>query len=537
MIHSCCPEKRYLVLPVTKDAPLSRICFYTADDHTLVYDLDVAYAPEAEDAVRMYVDLDRFSGMTLSIERYPSVDRVTADFATVLPFAPEFSECRERECCYHTKNRPMAHFTTRYGWINDPNGLVYADGVYHLYYQHNPAGLNWGNMHWGHAVSGDLIHWCEHGDVLYPDQNGAMFSGSGLPDPADHLGIGNGRDTPLLFYYTAAAHQSVQSRDGVTAQYLAYSADGGRTLHKLPDPVIPGETDGNRDPKIIWCDEMGCYICALYMAGNDYHLYRTDDLTHFTFLQKITLPNDSECPDFYPLTCEGERFWIFSGASDTYIVGKMTAEGFVPVQDAQSYRLGGGGSYAAQTYSGLGERRIKIAWGQMESNGGCFTGQMLFPVDVRLTRKDGRYRLATLPVPELAGLRTDTKTWEKTATDESPLIEYLNGGAYEITIRFRKNGDAMAIEVYGLQMRILPAANILELPGRVLPLSYGYDACEVRLLIDTISMEVFADEGRIYTALPCQPDLRERQFTLTPVKSSQSCDVAVSFSPLGDIWE
>lgn len=546
MLHLCCRANRYLVLPVTKDAPLSKLVFYAvsengdADTRTLVYDLDVPYAPEDPAATPMFVDLDRFDGMTLSIERYPSVDRVSADLTAPLPFAPSFAAERAEECCYHTAHRPMIHFTTRYGWINDPNGLTYADGVYHLFYQHNPAGLNWGNMHWGHAVSGDLIHWCEWGDVLFPDANGAMYSGSGIPDPEDHLGIGNGQDTPLLFYYTAAADQSMLSRGAKTAQYLAYSADGARTLHKLPTPVIPFEVGGNRDPKIIWCEELGCYVCALYMTGNEYHLYRSDDLTHFRFLQKIVLPGDAECPDFYPLVCARERFWIFSGASDTYLVGRMTENGFVPVQDSQSYRLGGGGSYAAQTYSGTGERRIKIAWGQMEAPGACFTSQMLFPVDVRLDHVDGKYRLATLPVPELSLLRTETKTWEKTATAKNPLIDYLTGGAYEIVIRWAKGAGAMAVELYGLKLRILPDENILELPERVLPLSYDYEnggPREVRLLIDTMSMEVFADEGRIYTALPCLPDLQNRQFSLTPAREQQSCEISVSLSPLGDIWE
>ena len=95
----------------------------------------------------------------------------------------------------------------------------------------------------------------------------------------------------------------------------------------------------------------------------------------------------------------------------------------------------------------------------------------------------------------------------------------------------------MAVELYGLRLRIMPAENILELPDRVVPLSYNYTGHEVRLLIDTLSMEVFADEGRIYTALNCETDLRDRQFTLAPVRASQACDVAVSFSPLGDIWE
>ena len=540
MLHTCCAANRYLVLPVVKAEANSKILFYqiAADGgRALVYDLDVAYAPEDPAATPMFVDLGRFDGLTLAIERYPAIDRASADLDNPLPYIPVFAPERDRECCYHTAHRPMVHFTTRYGWINDPNGLTYADGVYHMFYQHNPAGLNWGNMHWGHAVSGDLIHWCEWGDALYPDAHGTMFSGCGLPDPADHLGISDGQNTPLLFYYTAAANQSMLSRGAVTAQYLAYSADGGRTLTKLPEPVIPGETDGNRDPKIIWCEEMGCYVCALYMTGHEYHIYKTADLTRFTFVQKVILPDDAECPDLYPLTCGGERFWIFSGASDTYLVGKMTRDGFHPVQDAQYYRLGGGGSYAAQTFSGIDDRRIKVAWGQMEAPDACFTSQMNFPTEVRLDCVDGKYRLATLPIAEIAQLRTDTRTWEKTASVSNPLIDYLNGGAYEITIRFGKACAAMTVELYGLHLRILPEENILELPGRVLPLSYNYSGREVRLIIDTMSMEVFSDEGRIYTAEPCLPELQNRQFTLAPVKPMQVCEVAVSISPLGDIWE
>ena len=230
MLHTCCAAERYLVLPVIKAEVNGKILFYQIaesnpigknGDRTLVYDLDVAYAPDDPAATLLYVDLERFDGMTLAIELYPAIDRVSADLDHPLPYTPVFAPERDRECCYHTAHRPMIHFTTRYGWINDPNGLTFADGVYHMFYQHNPAGLNWGNMHWGHAVSGDLIHWCEWGDTLYPDANGAMFSGSGIPDPADHLGISDGQNTPLLFYYTAAADQSMLSRGAVTAQYLA----------------------------------------------------------------------------------------------------------------------------------------------------------------------------------------------------------------------------------------------------------------------------------------------------------------------------
>ena len=151
---------------------------------------------------------------------------------------------------YRETNRPQFHFTTRRGWINDPNGLIYHDGEYHLFYQHNPYERDWENMHWGHAVSKDLIHWEELPDALYPDHLGTMYSGSAVTDYENTAGYNRDNVPVMIVAYTAASPDK-------QVQCIAYSLDNGRTFTKYPEnPVIDSKHSWNsidtRDPKVFW---------------------------------------------------------------------------------------------------------------------------------------------------------------------------------------------------------------------------------------------------------------------------------------------
>lgn len=525
---------RYLCLDINNSAPCRKII--VREGGKLVYDLDVYLALPGTECVRMYADLRPF--MDRELDFYLMED------GKEIPYDAALTDKREGENDYNTLLRPTAHFTSRYGWNNDPNGLVYADGVYHMFYQHNPAGTRWGNMHWGHAVSTDLLHWEEKEEALYADEHGTMFSGSAVADYDNVTGLKEGDATPILLYYTAAGGTSRLSEGQPFAQFLAYSTDGGVTFRKYSDtPILPHVIGGNRDPKVVWADELKAWILALYLDGHDYALYRSTDLIHWEDFQKIPMPDDAECPDFYPLTCveTGERLWVLSGASDTYLVGLLSENGFHPIQESLPYRVGGGGSYAAQTFWGT-DRRIKIAWGQMDAPGAEFSSQMLFPAEVTLHKTDdGKYRMATFPVEEIKKLHKMDVRVDKNASRKCPLRYQLKGGAYDITIRVGYDAAPVQCEFYGLHLTIDAAAGKLVLPDREIPLSYTWDSrCrmhKIRLIADTISLEVFSDRGKIYTACRTELDFVKDQFVLCPVADDVQEEVSAELAPLYSIWD
>lgn len=489
-------DTRYLCLDIDNGAPCRKLL--VRENDVLVYDLDVFLAtPDSTDACRMYVDLKPFLGknLTFSLTRN---DSAGGSDSGEEPYAPVFIDVRPSPSTSTAEPvssaRPHIHFTTQYGWINDPNGLVYVDGVYHMFYQHNPAGTCWGNMHWGHATSTDLVHWTEQDEALYPDETGTMFSGSAVAVtelPAEMSGLTDGTHTPIFLYYTAAGDNSQLSKGQPFTQRMAYSFDGGRTFQKYKDVMIPHIVGGNRDPKVVWAEETSCWLLALYLDGHEYALFRSADLLHWSEFQRLELPLDAECPDFYPLTCveTGERFWIYSGASDTYIVGKLTKDGFTPVQENLQYQLGGTDSYAAQTFFGSSkkfcyEKRIKIAWGRMAQGKNfaskAFAGQMMFPTEVTL-HKDGEiYRLATNPIPAIDELGTE----------------------YTTTLTMEDGSAPVEQTIFGVSVQIDPVENRIVLADREIPLYYTKkDRYTVRFIGDTLSLEVFADDGKIYTTL------------------------------------
>lgn len=528
-------DNRYLCLDINNAAPCRKIL--VRENGILVYDLDVYLALPDMESVRMYADLHPFCGRELTFW--------LVEGESEIPFTAELAAERAGEADYLNHLRPMVHFTSRFGWNNDPNGLIFADNVYHMFYQHNPAGTRWGNMHWGHATSGDLVHWVEKEEALYPDIHGTMFSGSAIADYDNVTGLREGDFAPILLYYTAAGGTSQLSAGQPFAQFMAYSTDGGLTFRKYSDtPILPHIIGGNRDPKVIFARELNAWLLALYLDGRDYRLFISHDLLHWDEFQTITLPEDAECPDFYPLVCveTGERMWVFSGASDTYLVGLLSESGFHPIQEPVAYRLGGGGSYAAQTFSGTGDRVIKIAWGQMDAPGAQFCSQMLFPVEVTLHRNaDGRYRLATNPIERMQDLHIMDVRVEKSAARKCPLRYQLKGCAYDLTIRVGYDASPIQCEIYGIQITIDPSANRILLPDREIPLAQTWDnPCrehDIRLIVDTISLEVFANGGQIYTALRAEPDFARDQLLLYPAAEDVREDISVDLAPLHRIWQ
>lgn len=465
---------KYLVFPVNKEAAVKRLTFLAGE--TPVYELNIRLDNLHPDFYS-YVDVGRFMGEELELTVDP-----------IMPLRFETAEEMKFKDEYKEPLRPQVHFTTKNGWNNDPNGLVYMDGKYHLFYQHNPCAPQWNNMHWGHAVSVDLLHWEEKEIALFPDETGTMYSGSAIPDEQNLLGLNTEKQKAMVLFYTATKPPRKQC--------MAYSLDSGETFIKYDgNPIVPHIEAYNRDPKVVWCAEMGCYVMALYLNQDRYGLLESKNLKEWKLFGQVALAGDSECPDLFCLTdSDGNRRWVLMGAADKYLVGKFENREFVPLQTGRSLHYGKI-NYAAQSYDGIPDRVVRIAWNKLKVDGGRFSQQMGFPTEMSLEKLTGEYYLCARPVREIEKLYLDeiketslllspdnAKRWD---VESAPLLISLKADA------------ALSISVFGGKIIVDPERNELKVLDSVGPLSLSCRQTELTVLIDRCSMEVYADGGKI----------------------------------------
>ena len=431
---------------------------------------------------RAYIDVSRFMGQELSVSLEPQMEICFEEADTM-----DISEI------YKEPYRPQIHFTTKNGWINDPNGLIFVDGKYHMFYQHNPCEPRWGNMHWGHAISTDMIHWEETDIALFPDKSGTMFSGSAIADEKNILGLQNGKHTTALLYYTATDPFS---------QYLAYSTDGLKTIHKSAEPVIPHIIGGNRDPKIVFCEEWNAYALVLFMTGETYAFFKSKDLIHWDKVQEITIAGENECPDLFPITADdGRKRWVFIGAHDRYIVGDMGTDGFHPIQEVQSLHYGKS-VYAGQTFSGLPNGRIvRIDWDRWHINTPSFNGQMSFPAELTLKLVDSTYYLCALPIKEIENIYDENLLFEELelrAGEKKEILLSPKPCIIKIEAEFASPKN-ITLNLFGRKIVFDTEKNAVTLSKNTSPLSLSSNKLDLVILSDQCSLELYADGGKFYT--------------------------------------
>jgi fructan beta-fructosidase len=421
--------------------------------------------------------------------------------------------------------RPLVHFTPPTGWANDPNGLVHLDGEWHLCYQHHPHSVDWGPMHWGHAVSTDLLSWTHLPVALMPDRNGTIYSGSAVLDRAGTAGLGGGA---LVACYT-------QHTPRTEVQSVAASTDRGRTWHPLPgNPVLrpPSGVPHFRDPKLVRYDDgaRGHWVMVL-AVGDGAWLYTSDDLLHWEpatrFHPEVGRPNGVwECPDLFPLAVDGSgrRRWVLvagaieaapaGGSGTRYWTGDFDGVTFHPDGPAR-WVDHGPDCYAVQSWSDVPDgRRVWLGW---MSNwayaarvpAGAWRGRMTLPRTVALTDGDAGPALSQRPVAELAAwlgapaplgaaplpltggagllrLAVDADGRLAVAVDGSrghARVAY-DGSTRTLTVR----RDGTAATAVGPGFTLVCAAAVPPTPdGRV----------DVNVLVDRGSVEVFAAGGRV----------------------------------------
>ena len=296
----------------------------------------------------------------------------------------EQEEKPEEKPAYYTETyRPQYHFSPEKSWMNDPNGLVFNKGTYHLFYQYYPDSLAWGPMHWGHAASKDLVSW-EHKPVaLKPDSLGYIFSGSAVVDKNNTSGFGTTENPPMIAMFTY--HDAKAADAGKTdyqSQAIAYSIDNGDTWTKYKgNPVVPNNDQGIdfRDPKIFWHEGSQKWILVL-VAGDHAQIYNSDDLKKWDYLSEFGKKMGAhggvwECPDLFPLKIDGngEEKWVLlisinpggpnGGSATQYFVGDFDGKTFTTAQKDIKWIDYGPDDYAGITYNNLpNDRRIFIGW-------------------------------------------------------------------------------------------------------------------------------------------------------------------------------
>ncbi len=518
--------KKYLMIPVCHGAEQVRVYFKSQGE--LVFDLDIRLSAEHTDTV-YYVDFERFIGKTLDIEGVPEG---MADW--------DQADERDETGIYDEPMRPVAHFSAKQGWINDPNGCIKLGDTYHLYYQHNPCGRLWGNMHWGHATSKDLMHWEEHDIALFPDETGTMYSGSAWLDKDNVTGLGTKENPAVLFFYTAAGGVNSLSDGKPYIQCLAYSLDGGKTLIKYDkNPVLGHVVAANRDPLINYSEEMGCYIMALYYLDNEFALYKSDNLLDWEKTDQITLPDAAECPDFYKLKVEGEdkSFWVLTGAHDAYLVGELSKEGkFTPVQGGIKLHFGNS-SYAAQSYSEIDDgRRIKIAWANGDIPGQHFNCAMTTPTEMTLKKFNDQYYLCTAPVKELELLYKDTFKAEPQAVKEGQSVTFkTEGKASDIKLQI-KGGRKIKIHHLGQEYIIDNHGCYAAVAGCFMPAYPSEEGVKLRIVTDTHGCEVYCAEGQSFAGVNFVSNYENTDFTVIAEEGDiEICKLEIS--PLKNIWK
>ena len=483
---------------------------------------------------------------------------------------------------YRETLRPQFHFTAKNHWINDPNGLVYFDGEYHLYFQHTPGSMVHGRTTWGHAVSTDLVHWKQlHTAALDVDETGWMWSGSAAVDHDNIGGFQVGDDPPLIAFYTAGGEKVFPGKRCI--QCIGFSNDRGRTWMKYEsNPVIGHIRAQNRDPKVVWHGPTSQWIMTLFLDGSDYALFSSLDLKSWSYLQDLTLPGVSECPDFFELPVDGDPSntrWVFWGASGGYLLGCFDGRTFTPETDVLQAEQGANG-YAAQTWSDVPKddgRRIQISWmrgGQYPAM--PFNQQMSFPVELTLRSLPGGIRLCREPIEEIELLHERTRTWpdgdlaEMAAAQfqqrfesgeissyevtnlreaESRLVLADQGDLFDVRMEIEVGGDergrvdgeiagskGFAVEVQGHRVEYDAARQTLTCMGKNAALRTIDGRVRLQLLVDRTSQEIFGNDGELSMSFCFLPEAANHRLALCAEDQGVRV-VSLTVHELRSAWE
>lgn len=444
--------KKFLLLPVQDDAPEGKVNIVVNNEGQLAQSMNIRLARERVDS---YVPLD--------LSAYVN-QKVSIDIAGMPSSSLCWKELKMSDSFDMTnkeKFRPVYHHTPAYGWMNDPNGMFYKDGVYHLYFQYNPYGSVWGNMHWGHSTSTDLMHWKFEGCAIVPDAWGAIFSGSCVVDHENTAGFG--KEAVVAFYTSAKA----SPWGDVQSQSMAYSLDNGKTFVKYEgNPILTSSEKDFRDPKVFWYAP-GKHWVMMLAVGQHMEIYSSVNLKEWKKESEFGAMQGAhggvwECPDLVEIPVEGtrEKKWVlicnlnpggpFGGSAAQYFVGSFDGKKFVNESPTQTKWMDWGkDNYATVTWNNAPDGRcIALGWmsnWQYANNVPTrqYRSANTLARDLTLYREGQELYLKSTPSVEVKKARGKKVSIPSFRVSEKHEIVNLfedNQGAYEVEILIQNAG-------------------------------------------------------------------------------------------------
>lgn len=433
IVHITNPSK-YLILPIQESCNEGKVKLDTGSPADMAMDVRLAV-----DSVEYYVPFALPQGVK---EAVVTIGRVAANAVCWdnISLADTFDTSNTD---YY---RPEYHHTPLYGWMNDANGLVYKDGEYHLYFQYNPYGSKWGNMHWGHSVSKDLVHWQHLDPAIARDTLGHIFSGSTVIDKNNSAGYGK---DAMIAFYTSASDEHGQ------IQCMAYSNDNGRTYTKYENNPILTPFDGLkdfRDPKVFWYEPAQKWY-MIVSADKNMRFYSSTDLKQWEYLSQFgegygVQPNQFECPDFIQLPVDGNKDnmkWVmivninpgcpFGGSATEYFIGDFDGKEFKCDTDKSVTKWldFGKDHYATVCFSNTGDRIIAVPWMSNWQYANVtpirqYRGANALPRELSLYTKNGEIYMAANVVKETEALRKSTRNIESISVEGETVIDSITDG-------------------------------------------------------------------------------------------------------------
>ena len=519
--------KKFLLLPVQENAPEGKVNIIVNNEFQLEQNINIRLAREKVDYY-VPLDLSAYQGKSVSVD------------VTGMPVSSLcWKEIKLSDTFYSSNRetyRPVYHHTPVYGWMNDPNGMFYKEGVYHLYFQYNPYGSMWANMTWGHSTSTDLTHWTYEGTAIVPDAWGAIFSGSCVVDKDNTAGFGKGA---VVAFYTSA--KSTPWGD-VQSQSMAYSLDNGKTFIKYEhNPILTSTERDFRDPKVFWYAP-GKHWVMMLAVGQEMQIYSSGNLKEWKKESSFGAMQGAhggvwECPDLVEVAVEGskEKKWVlicnlnpggpFGGSAAQYFVGSFDGKKFVNESPTQTKWLDWGkDNYATVTWSNAPAGRcIALGWmSNWQYANSVPTTQYrsanTLARDLTLYRVGGELYLKSKPSPEIKKARAEEKkipTFEVKGNYEVASLLADNKGAYEIEMAIENKGTskidfslmnekgekvAMYYDVVRKQFVMDRSASGIvgfsrDFPAVTVAPVRNTDQIHLRLFIDRSSVEAFGEEG------------------------------------------